>query len=74
MGTKNTYQEPLDYFLSLSNNILTESKDLLFDLMAETARQENLSPAYKEDRIYLISHLHQLLTGIEKEKNNLSGG
>jgi hypothetical protein len=42
--------------------------------MAETARQENLSPAYKEDRIYLISHLHQLLTGIEKEKNSLSGG
>jgi hypothetical protein len=67
METKTFNSESLDYFLSLANDILPQSKDLLFDLLAETARAENLTDQYKEDRIYLISHLHRLLSGIEKE-------
>jgi hypothetical protein len=67
MKTKNFNSESLEYFLSLAKGIIPESKDLLFDIMAETARAENLTDHYKEERIYLVSHLHRLLSGIENE-------
>lgn len=67
MKAKNLNSESLEYFLSLANDIIPETKQLLFDLMEETARGENLARDYKEDRIYLISHLHRLFAGIEKE-------
>ncbi len=66
MKAKSPKLEPLTYFLSLSNDILPEIKDFLFDLMAETARAENLTANYKEDRIYLILQLHQLFAGLER--------
>ncbi len=59
---------PVGYFLSLSPAILNETKDFLFDLMEETARAESLPPDRKENRIYLISHLHRLVTGLDNHK------
>lgn len=67
MKAKNFNSESLEYFLSLGKDIIPETKDFLFDLMEETARAESLTPEYKEDRIYLISHLHRLFAGLEKE-------
>jgi hypothetical protein len=67
MELTNIKSEAMDYFLSLSKDIIPETKEFLFDLMAETARAENLTDQYKEDRIYLISHLHRLLSGIDRE-------
>lgn len=66
MDTKTAQIEPLAYFLSLSENMISETKEFLFDLMAETARAENLTSDYKEERIYLISEMHRLFSGIEK--------
>jgi hypothetical protein len=67
MKAKNFNSESLEYFLSLSNDIIPETNQFLFDLMEETARSKKLTPKYREDRIYLISHLHRLLIGIENE-------
>jgi hypothetical protein len=68
MKNKDFNLGPVGYFLSLSPAILNETKDLLFDLMEETARAESLPARRKEDRIYLISHLHQLFTRLERQK------
>ncbi len=68
METKTAQIEPMAYFLSLSDNMISETKDFLFDLMAETARDENLTKEYKEERIYLISEIHRLFSGIEKKQ------
>lgn len=57
----------MEYFLSLGKDIIPETKHFLFDLMEETASGKNLGFSNKEDRIYLISHLHRLFAGIEKE-------
>ena len=67
MNAKNIKSESLDYFLSLASDIIPETKDFLFGLMEETARAENFTRDFKEDRIYLISHLHRLFTGLERE-------
>ncbi|KPQ13567.1 MAG: hypothetical protein HLUCCX10_12685 [Algoriphagus marincola HL-49] len=68
METKKINSEPLSYFLTLSPGILTETKDFLFDLMEETARAQSIPADRKEDRIYLISHLHRLFAGLEKQR------
>lgn len=68
MQTKNFNSESLEYFLGLAKDIIPETKHFLFGLMEETARAENMPAQFKEDRIYLISHLYRLLNGIEAEK------
>ena len=67
MKAKTSNPESLEYFLSLGKDIISETKHFLFDLMEETARGENLGHDFKEDRIYLISHLHRLFAGLERE-------
>ncbi len=61
--------EPLAYYLSLSDDIIEETKIFLFDLMEETARAGHLPPDCKEERIYLISQLHRLFTSLEASAN-----
>lgn len=70
MQTNKINSESLDYFLSLSGNMISETKDFLFQLMTETARIEDLTNEGKEDRIYFIYQLHQLLTGLETERKS----
>lgn len=70
MQTNKINSESLDYFLSLSGNMVSETKDFLFQLMTETARTEDLTNEFKEDRIYFICQLYQLLTGLDTERKS----
>ncbi len=68
---KNPFKsDSLNDFLGIGKDIIPETKDFLFQLMAETALEETGPSKIKEDRIYLICQLHQLLTGIERETSN----
>ncbi|TDK49717.1 hypothetical protein [Algoriphagus formosus] len=55
----------MNYFLSLAPDILTETKNFLFELMEETARTKNIPSQRREDRIYIISQLFRLFNEIE---------
>lgn len=66
--------ESLDTFIGIGGGIIPEVKDFLFDLMLETAISESLYPKTKEDRIYLISTLHHLFSGLEVESRSPNVG
>lgn len=67
MNNNSFNSESFKYFMTLSENMVSETKDFLFQLMTETAMTEDLTNEWKEERIYFISQLHQLLTGLEIE-------
>ena len=70
MQTNKINSESLDYFLSLSSNMISETKGFLFQLMTETAKTEDLTHEGKDERIYFLYQLHQLLTGLEIESKS----
>jgi len=67
MKAKNLNSNSLKDFLSIGKDIIPETKNFLFQLMAETAIEESPINEIKEDRIYFILQLYNLLAGIEKE-------
>ena len=67
MKAKNLKSKSLNDFLSIGKDIIPETKNFLFQLMAETTIDETPFNEIRENRVYLILQLYNLLTGIEKE-------